>query len=55
MEECVQLFFVCKANRVCVCLVFVSLTSDSLETVEVAIKFGTVTASDKIMHHMLLY
>ena len=39
---------------VCVC-VFVSLASDSSETVEViVIKLGTVTASDMTMHHMLI-
>ena len=35
----------------CVCL---SLANDSLGTIQVIIiKFGTVTASDIIMHHML--
>ena len=38
---------------VCVC---VSLASDSSETIEVIIiiKLGTVTASDMVMHHVLM-
>ena len=42
---------------VCVCLlsVCVSLASDSSEAIKVIIvKLGMVTASDMIMHHMLL-
>ena len=41
---------------VCVCLsVYVSLASDSSETIEVIIiKLGTVTASDMAMHQMLI-
>ena len=35
----------------CVC---VSLASDTSETVEVIIKFGMVTASDMVMHHVLI-
>ena len=38
---------------VCVC-VCVSLATDSSETVEVIIKHGTVTASDMLMHHVLI-
>ena len=47
---------VCVHACVCVCVcVCLSLTSDSLETVKVIfIKFGTVTASDMRMHHMLI-
>ena len=55
------IFVVCKANfkednqdwvSVCLCL---SLASDSSETIKVIIiKFGTVTASDMIMHHVLI-
>ena len=47
---------ICLCVCVCVCLsVFVSLASDSSETVEVIIiKFGTVTASDMTMHHVLI-
>ena len=41
-----------KSVRVYVC---VSLTSDSSETIEVIIlKRGTVTASDMLMHHILI-
>ena len=36
----------------CVCLkLCVSLASDSLETVDIIVKLGTVTASDMGMHH----
>ena len=41
-------------SDLCVCL-SVFLASDSSETIEVIIiKFGTVTASDMRMHHMLI-
>ena len=45
-----------KGPRVCVCLsVCVSLASDSLETIEVIIiNLGMVTASDMVMHHVLI-
>ena len=42
----------CLSVSVSVCL---SLTSDSLETVEaIIVKLGTVGVSDMIMHHMLI-
>ena len=48
----------CVCVRACVCLrvsVCVSLASDSSETIAVIIiKFGTVTASDMIMHHVFI-
>ena len=44
----------CVFVRVCVC-VCVSLASDSSETIEVMIiKLGTVTASDMLLHHVLI-
>ena len=47
---------VCMHACMCVCAcVCVSLASNSLETIEVIIiKLGMVTASDMVMHHMLI-
>ena len=48
----------CVCTRVCVYVcacVCVPIASDSQETIEVVIiKLGTVTASDMIMHHVLI-
>ena len=49
-----SVLFVCKSNFVSVCVcICLSLASDSSETVKVIIiEFGTVTASDMIIHHV---
>ena len=52
----------CVCVYVCVCMyvyvyvyVYVSLTSNSSETIEdITIKLGTVTASDILMHQVLI-